>query len=293
MKVSHSKLIENQHLNENAILLATDAMLLDKVDKLPKSIQTHLEECSECRNKVFDYYQFRINDDIQEILPHPYFDDNKVEKVKERKLTKSWAVAASVIMLLGLTFMLYKFLEPIPEENISKQTDNVTQPESFEKDIEKKDNNLVETKKQITPQKQDVFEHRGNNVKSSEKEGNVASDENNNSYETLAYFEEQISHSLKNPVRNNYLKVLTPNIDSRQSQSITFEFDKKSSLSLELEIFTTKDKNKPLIFEIEKNTQSFNIPQNLEANLYYWQLKRVNQGRKTRIGLGKFIVENK
>lgn len=297
MKVSHSKLIENQHLNEQGILLATDAMLLDRMKELPQSVQNHLEECAKCRNEVFDYYQFRIEEDTQEMLPHPYFDKPSTDKTKERSLNKTWVVAASIVLLLGMTFMFYKFTESLPQKkDIAKiqekeitdpeLNENLTKKEDKEVNVGKIENDLEISKKSIEDKKIE------NTTKVTPKENKEILEEAIQ-YQTSAYFEKQISHTLNNPVRNNYLKVLNPKIGSILNQNITFEFDKKSNLDLELRIFTATHKSKSLIFKIPKDSNTFEIPNSLSPDLYYWELKRVYQGRKTRVGLGKFIVKNK
>ncbi len=65
---------DNNELNDTGVLLYVDALRLNREKELPGELTTHILHSSSDRKRVLEYYEFVKDDDIQELMPHPYFD---------------------------------------------------------------------------------------------------------------------------------------------------------------------------------------------------------------------------
>ncbi|EAY29907.1 hypothetical protein M23134_05780 [Microscilla marina ATCC 23134] len=65
---------DNNELNDTGILLYVDALRLNREKELPSELTTHILHSPNDRKRVLEYYEFVKDDDIRELMPHPYFD---------------------------------------------------------------------------------------------------------------------------------------------------------------------------------------------------------------------------
>lgn len=107
---------QNGHLNEESIAFFAEGLIDSDVYKLiPGSMLDHVDECLECKQKVFDLFEIIRHDEETKaqirIKHHPKALKSKVDvnlKRKQRNLkTYLWLVAAaSVIILIGIYLVL-------------------------------------------------------------------------------------------------------------------------------------------------------------------------------------------
>lgn len=61
------------HLDDNAIALYVDALILDKVEAQPASVLQHVEDCMQCKTSIIGLYEvLKDNEEIKN-RKHPYF----------------------------------------------------------------------------------------------------------------------------------------------------------------------------------------------------------------------------
>ncbi len=70
----HSFFTSDGHLNENGTSLYADALLLNKLQKLPSQITEHVGSCNDCKELVFGLYEVMQEQPFNASLPHPFLD---------------------------------------------------------------------------------------------------------------------------------------------------------------------------------------------------------------------------
>lgn len=96
---------ENGHLNDAGISLYVEAQMLDKLDRLPKEVRNHIDECATCQMRVVDFHQFMKNESISPQVPHPYLD-TKTRRLPLGKYTIGRVAAVALLLITGY-FMLF------------------------------------------------------------------------------------------------------------------------------------------------------------------------------------------
>ncbi|EAY28400.1 hypothetical protein [Microscilla marina] len=64
---------DNNELNDSGILLYVDALRLNREKELPGELTAHILRSPHDRRRILEYYEFIKDDDIRELMPHPYF----------------------------------------------------------------------------------------------------------------------------------------------------------------------------------------------------------------------------
>lgn len=96
---------ENDHLNDAGVSLYVEAQMLDKINRLPKKLRAHVDECASCQMRVVDFHQFMKNEAINPANPHPYLD-KKVRQLSFNKYTIGRVAAVALLLITGY-FMLF------------------------------------------------------------------------------------------------------------------------------------------------------------------------------------------
>ena len=88
------------HLSEEGLALAAEAMDSQELESLPEEIQDHLGDCQECREGVSDIYQIILQSGMQEEKGmRPFFGKGAGHKQSSRRLY--WLKYAAVFLLLA------------------------------------------------------------------------------------------------------------------------------------------------------------------------------------------------
>jgi hypothetical protein len=88
------------HLSEEGLALAAEAMESQELESLPEEIQDHLGDCQECREGVSDIYQIILQSGMQdEKGMRPFFEKGAGYKQTSRRLY--WLRYAAVFLLLA------------------------------------------------------------------------------------------------------------------------------------------------------------------------------------------------
>lgn len=96
---------ESGHLSDAGISLYVEAQMLDKLDRLPKALRNHVDECPTCQMRVVDFHQFMKNESINPQVPHPYLD-TKTRQLSFNKYTIGRVAAVALLLITGY-FMLF------------------------------------------------------------------------------------------------------------------------------------------------------------------------------------------
>lgn len=89
------------HLNLENKALYSEALVFDKVEKLPHAVRQHVEECIECKKDIIELFEILRKEKTITKGHHPYLIE---KKVYSRQLLR---IAALFAGLIGLTFVIY------------------------------------------------------------------------------------------------------------------------------------------------------------------------------------------
>ncbi|EAY27335.1 hypothetical protein [Microscilla marina] len=295
---------EQGHLNDAGIMLWADAMRLQRELELPEALQEHLELCSQCRMSVFDYYEFKKEDDIAELANHFYFDNKEVSeqpikqtpvkpittvKAKGRTgiIQRQIAVAASVVVLLVAGFWVAQNINKKPATNPGIANQNVSDtnrntPSVKDKSVKTHPNKLAE--KNIDSAKQKSNEPPKVKEVVQNPPAPVFDD-------AIAFLDQKIQRNTHN--RGNQ-KASQPQQGAtfKAGESIGFSWDSSQAAeAFELRLFTKNTQGMPQIIKIDGATSQYQFTGQLKSGKHYWRLFKVNQGRKKEISLGSFQVK--
>ena len=75
---------EGGHLNDEAIALFSDALILKREEMLDIEIRNHVENCQQCRKEVFAIYEIMKKDGaVQETIQHPFHDKKEMDNAAQ------------------------------------------------------------------------------------------------------------------------------------------------------------------------------------------------------------------
>lgn len=298
----HSNFFDEQgHLNDAGVMLWADAMRLQREDELPEALKEHLELCSECRMSVFDYYEFKKDDDIAELANHFYFDKKRVEQAttttvkpiaastKKRigLLPKRMVVAASVVLLLATGVWVVQNIDKNPAVNTELARDNTsTQPSNTttQKNAQTKPAPKTTTEKQTNTDQKATNEKPPKAIEVAKNPPAPVFDD------AIAFLDQKIQRTNRN--RGNE-RVNSPQQGATFAigQAIGFKWASQAADAFELRVFTKNTQGTPQIIKINGATSQYQFAQKLKSGKHYWRLFKVNQGRKKEIGLGSFQIK--
>ena len=250
--------MDHNYIQNNDII---DKYLLHQLTEEEESeLEEHLLFCDEClnalekRKAIIGIIRNKLPDEINR---QKLTDSEKIKKPKN-KFTFFLKIAASIIFLVSLAWLGNLLLDEneTGKRIVSLETlndDSIT-GRNVDSTVEHKiiDNNYTENKIQLAE-----------------------------AYKTLPEFENYI----KNPVRSEDLKVLSPALNKRFGQNEAISLNWKSPVydSLSFIVFDNKAK---VIFE-KRIDSNYIFKQKLTSGLYYWQLETPEEALFT----GKFTVQ--
>lgn len=298
---------ENGHLNDAGIVLWSDAMRLKRELELPEDMQEHLELCSQCRTNVFDYYEFKREDNIAELANHFYFDkkatsqesnhatdtpvrkivaDNQQTPAKTISLQRKLSVAASIVVLLVAGFWAIRSLDKPNnghQHNISGNTttDSAKKTPSI-KDISENTNKGLAQNTPPTKDSAKEIKKENKEVKEVIQTPNPVFDD------AIAFLDQKIARR----TRGNNVNSPQQGTEYASGQAILFQWKNgQVADAFELRLFTKNTQGTPQIIKIKGDVGQYNLRQTLKNGKHYWRLFQVNQGRKQEVGLGSFTIK--
>ena len=99
--------MDEGHLDENHIALYVDALILDKVEKLPIPVLEHVEDCMDCKKDIIELFEILQSSKKIESQKHPYFD--RTARWKPRQLLKLAAIFLGFIVAAASIYYLFNY----------------------------------------------------------------------------------------------------------------------------------------------------------------------------------------
>ena len=300
---------EDTHLNQTGVGLYVDALRLQKQDELPPEIVDHVEECEQCREKVFHYYQFKKNDDVSELKHHPYFAPQSATAGKTRSIqnTKNqkrfYLIAASITLIILLAASLYWINNKQKQGEITEHTEDSTKTKPQQKPIQeitpKEQEQVAQENQDSTPRNPDSQEEPEiQEIQRLDPDPTELLALGN--FDKMGFYDRSIDGSESNQRNDsNTVEILYPIVDDTLYNPIEYHFDNpsKDSVSIELKIFTKATETSATPFYIKvppKSKYRYSLPKVLNPDLYYHKARVLNNDKiKTHRSLSRFYILNK
>jgi hypothetical protein len=253
------------HLNEDALALFADALVLKKEDSLPAAIRNHVEECQQCKIEVFGLYEIMKNDNvIQNTENHPYFNSQIVERKKTFQLYNLLKIVALILLVISVGSLIHNLL-------IVKKNNNVLKNNVAHNSDRINNNVIYNNNKEEKKVKKDSLKHSSTD--------NLTA----LNLEESALFENLIASHY----RGSDIEVNTPRLKQKFNvgQPIVFEINGDLSNPVIINIYSNKG-NK-IIERNDISTNTFTIDNELPPGLYYWKLLQEDN----LVQVGKFFVK--
>lgn len=251
------------HLQDEALALFADALLLNKVESLPLAIRNHVEDCQQCKIEIMALYEIMLKDSvIQNNISHPYLDNfEEIAKISFKRYS-FLKIAAAFLLLIGLGSIIYYGLinQMEPNELVIQNIDTV---KTHKENILVKEKTDSISKKPLNKTSSHTLIAQ-NMQESVMFESLIASNYRGNDIEVMA------------PANKQRFKTLQP---------IKFKFNGDLTIPVNLLIYNNKGIKKYTKENITENNFSLTIK--LLPGLYYWKIEKEN----SLIYVGKFIVK--
>lgn len=303
---------DNHELNDTGILLYVDALRLNRENDLPPELIGHVADSVNDQKRIFEYYEFVKDDDIKELLPHPYFDKASKGKTSVRtlKVTQVLRIAAAIVVMLGIgyLFSLLNNSNSNNKRNVISEKDSTnsgkTLPEEKKTPLKElaQENNKSESLKKDSSGPSLANHEIHANAKAKEESLQVLTKEppprlpsteevfkNLIAMQKIPYYDDQIERINSN--RSESLRVMIPRVDDIIKKMVTFRWKNPVEDSIRIELFTKATEENREIYMVAPKDSTFTLPVTLSPHLYYWEIKQVlNNRRMKRVGIGRFII---
>lgn len=258
---------DKDHLNDEALALFAEAMMLNRQEVLPEVVREHVEDCLQCKKEIIALYDFMRKDNVfQKIHKHPYFDNPIIHKGKSSKIYDLLKITAVFLLIIGISSLVYYVF-------------------IYEKNINIKNNKLVYSADSLGKYRSDSISQKSKETGFISKK-EFKSSKNNalamNMKESVLFESLIASH-----YRSNDLEVSFPPLNHPFSLGKAIVFKINGDISEPIALFIFNNEGKRIL---EKGNISVNcvvLTQKLSTGLYYWKLLKDDN----LIQVGKFIVK--
>lgn len=306
---------DNNELNDTGILLYVDALRLNRENDLPPKLIEHVADSVNDQKRIFEYYEFVKDDDVRELLPHPYFDKASKGKTSVRtlKVTQVLRIAAAIVIILGIGY-LFSLLDngnSNNKHNVISEKDSTnsgkTLPEEKKTTLKElaqendKSKSLKKNSSGPSLANREIHSHtkakeESPQVLTKEPPPRVPSTEEVFQHliamQKVPYYDNQIERINNN--RSESLWVMAPRIDDIIKKIVTFRWKNPVEDSIRIELFTKATEENRKIYMVAPKDSAFTLPVTLSPHLYYWEVKQVlNNRRMKRVGIGRFIIRRR
>lgn len=270
MKFKEETLFENGHLSDESLARYANTLTGEESSPMTEEVLTHVEACSECKDKILELTMFLRNPDksvaqpaIPQFLVVP-------EKPRRRWNTLSMRLAATFFvtaLLLGTYFFVYKDGSALREILFpSSTTEHVKTVEP---------GHMVQPDNNTTPENNGGTTSNGNGgVKTTNR---------------LRPPNFRVNPNLENMIGTQYrsvaVQIVSPLNNSTLHGDIVFAWKKNLHSPLTLKIINNKNE---VAYNYAVEGNHFVFKQKLVPGLYYWKL----ENRQDLLHIGKFFIKN-
>jgi len=272
MESEKNSSLSNGHLNENDTALYVDSLLGDNLSSLPPDILSHVEMCSECKDKILDIFMYLRNSQsyTKPDLEEPLF--LKEKKVGQKNPLYFSRIAASFFILALIVFVYFSFVK----KDIQQQKNNSNKIlNSTKKFIDKtKIKSAVDTS---TITEKGKLNHK-NNKKS------IVTQKQKNPTDPNFEVNPNLEYMINSQLRNISIQIFSPKNNSSFKKEINFSWEAIPNANLQIKILDNKN-NVILQYSVKKN--KFLLKEKLAPGLYYWKL----ENQSDLLYVGKFYIK--
>jgi hypothetical protein len=269
MESKMSRWITNGHLSDEASAVAADALLHQREPELPDMALQHVDECAECKGKIFDVANFLTN-------PGSEVPEKQVLPITVKPFSrKDWYFGkiAAIFVVFAVLLSIYVFLEKNP--SLLK--------DYHEKSLNKKDNITIGEKNTVG---------KNNGTSTSIPHHSVDEGTTKIEYRKSALYEQLQSQYSVNPnlenmigskLRSGVFEVVKPINNRVVKCPIQFSWQTELVVPHTFKLVTNKNR---LVLEQTVMGKSFTFSDSLVRGLYYWKIECENE----LLYVGKFLI---
>lgn len=240
------------HLNEEGISLYADALMNDSVEELPASLKAHVEECLHCKSEIIEVYELSKENAETKVVPLYRSVEHKAENMQYLR------IAASFIVLIGLGFVFFQFLNN--EKLASDGKTAINHP--VVRVLFEPNNVMAIDKTAVATETSELL--ASNYLPSSNLESMVG----------VAFRSEAIN--IISPKNSTIYKL---------NDQIVFQYELEGNAgTLNLKILNNKE---DIVFQTNISGNKYLLNKKLSGGLYYWKLET----DEDLLYVGKFIIK--
>lgn len=262
MQSKNHYLFESGHLSDNSTASYADGILEGELSCLPEEVLIHVEECSECKNKILELSVFLRNPDSS---PAAHYAQRIRFKPGQKWFEYSMRIAALFIpaaLLISAYFLIYK--------------ENSSQKELISK---------TTADKQVREKLQLESKSSTKKTQSNLKNGKLGVINNNGNLSPRNF---RVNPNLESTIGTQYrsasIQILSPRNNVRLSGDIFFSWKKSTQPILILKIINNQNE---VFYNYSVSGNRFIFKQKLSPGLYYWKLENKND----LLYIGKFFIK--
>jgi len=261
---------EEGHLNDEAIALFSDALILKREEMLDIGIRNHVENCQQCRKEVFAIYEIMKKDSVvQGTTQHPLLGKPETDKKTLFRIHNLLKIAAVLLVFFSISGLIYTVF---------------THPK-----------NLVVTDNQTTHTSDTTNKHNKDKIAETDKDS-ISVSNNEHSKNTSLHENELAVNLEESPIfegliashyRSNDIEVSFPPLNHQFAFNEKIEFKLNGNITESVVLFIYSNKGEKIA---EKNNISVNstmLNKKLPTGLYYWKLIQDDN----LLQAGKFFVK--
>ncbi|MCK4765603.1 MAG: hypothetical protein KAW12_25610 [Candidatus Aminicenantes bacterium] len=258
-----------EHLNDSSSALYVDALVRDDLSMLPAEALDHVENCTECKDKILDLFLFRKN---PAAAPVDSPAGQVVEFPQHSRRQKSQFRRAATIFIVFSFVLIFYFLGIKNELTTLRQTpaigENKVQeqplpgtPETGQETAAKVEKTRVETgtagAKKTPPRPSVPPAYRVN---------------------------PNLENMIGSPSRSGVVHILSPGNNIYLQEEILFSWEETKQEPLHLKILNNKNE---VLFRYEVKDSRYLFKEELSPGLYYWKL----ESQSDLLYVGKFFIK--
>jgi len=238
----------NNHLSEESIAIAAEAMATNTYDKVDVNIKKHIAECDDCAHEVQFVSELSENHEEQTKI----IDLRRANKSKRNPMF--WVAASISIAVVASTVFIW-----IQNDNLSKEILLVSELETMDEKVFTQETiDSLETVQDIR-----TVTEISEPIQVETSKVLLAYQAHPDMEALVNRFADDSSH------RGFGVEVSSPIEIKQKDKTVTLEWENEESSNITLEVF---DNEANKLFEIETTENAYQINQLEKSGLYYWKL---------------------
>jgi hypothetical protein len=253
------------HLTEGETALYVDSLLNNDISNLPPEILSHVEICTECKDKILDVFLYLRNSQSSSKpkIAEPLFLKEKQWEQKTPFYISR--IAASFFILALIVFIYFSFVK----KDIQQQLDS------------SKKNQIYSTKLSNKTKNQSKVD--STNLTWKNKSKSVLSKKIKQVKDPNFKINPNLEYMINSQSRNISIQIISPKNNSSFEKEIKFSWEPSNSKNLQIKILDNKNN---VLWQYSVKKDEFLLKEKLSPGLYYWKL----ENQSDLLYVGKFYI---